>query len=257
VRSVAAASLVALTLCGAHGAALAGPAEQQVAARSLDQLSAMLPPAGSPAATERTERVRALIEAIRERKGIVAGETSRAERMIAASRARAFGAAGAALDCSCCLSSAECSDSLFCNGPESCVAGACIQGSAPSCNDGDACTTDACNEGLGACTNDPVPAPAEVEDLMLERVTLAPPVAGLTWGTVAGAAVYNVYRSESIDLGDLTCFLPGVAVPATDDDGFAPPSGSLLAYLITAEACFESTLGSGAAGPRAAAVPCP
>lgn len=44
----------------------------------------------------------------------------------------------------------DCSDGLFCNGAESCQAGACVPGSAPCSDDGLACT-DLCDEGGQAC----------------------------------------------------------------------------------------------------------
>jgi|GEM_PF-464919 len=46
---------------------------------------------------------------------------------------------------------ALCSDGLFCNGTEACVAGACAPGTPVICDDGVACTTDACNVVLDAC----------------------------------------------------------------------------------------------------------
>ncbi|MGB2986143.1 MAG: right-handed parallel beta-helix repeat-containing protein, partial [Phycisphaerae bacterium] len=46
-----------------------------------------------------------------------------------------------------CTTDADCDDSLFCNGPETCVSGVCVPGSHP-CEPGDVCNeaTDACEE---------------------------------------------------------------------------------------------------------------
>jgi len=54
-----------------------------------------------------------------------------------------------------CTSDMQCSDGVFCNGPETCVAGACAPGTPPVCDDGVACTNDSCDEGAGACANAP------------------------------------------------------------------------------------------------------
>lgn len=49
----------------------------------------------------------------------------------------------------------NCSDDLFCNGLESCVAGSCQPGTPQPCNDGVACTIDSCNEEVDACDHVP------------------------------------------------------------------------------------------------------
>jgi hypothetical protein len=45
----------------------------------------------------------------------------------------------------------DCNDGLFCNGTETCVAGACQAGTAPNCADAVACTSDSCNESTDSC----------------------------------------------------------------------------------------------------------
>jgi hypothetical protein len=50
-----------------------------------------------------------------------------------------------------CTTDPQCDDGQFCNGAESCVAGACQAGTAVGCDDGVACTADACNEATDAC----------------------------------------------------------------------------------------------------------
>ena len=47
----------------------------------------------------------------------------------------------------------DCDDGLWCNGAEDCVAGSCVDGTAPNCNDGVDCTDDSCNEGTDSCDN--------------------------------------------------------------------------------------------------------
>jgi len=54
-----------------------------------------------------------------------------------------------------CSSDPECSDGLFCNGAETCVATVCQPGTPPNCNDSIACTADSCNEGTDTCDHVP------------------------------------------------------------------------------------------------------
>jgi len=55
---------------------------------------------------------------------------------------------------SACVVPADCDDTVFCNGVETCVAGACVPGAAPRCDDGIVCTLDACDADDDACTHD-------------------------------------------------------------------------------------------------------
>jgi hypothetical protein len=55
-----------------------------------------------------------------------------------------------------CVVDGDCDDVVFCNGAESCAAGAC-QAGAPPCPPGGPCTDVLCDEGLGACRVDPHP----------------------------------------------------------------------------------------------------
>lgn len=55
-----------------------------------------------------------------------------------------------------CSIDANCDDGLFCNGVETCVAGACQAGTPVNCNDADNCTIDSCNNGTAACDHTPV-----------------------------------------------------------------------------------------------------
>jgi hypothetical protein len=52
-----------------------------------------------------------------------------------------------------CERTADCDDGLYCNGPETCEAGHCVNGAPPACDDGLACTTDVCSEDLRHCIN--------------------------------------------------------------------------------------------------------
>jgi len=98
----------------------------------------------------------------------------------------------------------------------------------------------------------------EVTDLVVTHAP-APGAALLAWDPDPLAADYNVYRGSRGDLGDLGCFLPGVAGTATEDDGAVPPAGGLLVYLVTATSCRgESSLGWRSSGAeRSATAPCP
>ncbi len=52
-----------------------------------------------------------------------------------------------------CTIDPDCDDGLFCNGAETCVAGACQSGSTVNCDDGIGCTDDSCNETTDSCDN--------------------------------------------------------------------------------------------------------
>ena len=57
-----------------------------------------------------------------------------------------------------CVVDADCSDGLFCNGTETCNAGVCEAGTAPTCDDGLFCNgTETCNEATDSCDAGPVP----------------------------------------------------------------------------------------------------
>ncbi len=55
--------------------------------------------------------------------------------------------------CGGCTVDADCDDGIFCNGAETCVAGACQPGVVVDCDDAVACTTDSCNETTAQCDN--------------------------------------------------------------------------------------------------------
>lgn len=55
-----------------------------------------------------------------------------------------------------CMVAAECSDGVFCNGEEQCIANVCRAGTAPACSDGVDCTFDECDERSRTCTTTPL-----------------------------------------------------------------------------------------------------
>ena len=57
-----------------------------------------------------------------------------------------------ALGCVQTPNSNPCDDDEACTAIDTCIAGACVGGSAPNCDDGNDCTTDSCSSGLG-CVN--------------------------------------------------------------------------------------------------------
>jgi len=101
-----------------------------------------------------------------------------------------------------CQVDADCDDTLFCNGSETCNAGTCQAGSPLICNDKDECTIDYCNEKLDSCDTEPDPVckvPVSGKLLSLDSsalvigglassaVWMVPAVAG-----IAGAGIYLV-----------------------------------------------------------------
>ena len=154
------------------------------------------------------------------------------------------------VDCVECQQSVDCDDGTFCNGAESCQAGACVAGTDP-CDDSDACTVDTCGEILDQCMHVAPPVPQEVSGLLLGRST--PAVAALTWDPRPEATSYDVYRGTLRDASDLVCFLTGLESTTVEDDGLVPTPGMVLYYVVTAVNCSGvAPLGS----DRTAAVPC-
>ena len=54
-----------------------------------------------------------------------------------------------------CTLASECDDGFFCNGTETCDAGACVPGTPPACDDGVTCTDDTCSDAARACLHLP------------------------------------------------------------------------------------------------------
>jgi hypothetical protein len=144
--------------------------------------------------------------------------------------------------CCPCVSAGSCSDGLFCTGVEVCSGNLCAYG-APACNDGNPCTIDSCTENTDSCSFTPVPPPAEVAQLNVDRAAPLSTVASLSWSGVSGANSYNIYRGASRSLGDLACFQSGVIATSQNDDGVRPANA--FYYLVSSVACGVSTLGSG------------
>ncbi|MDP3767395.1 MAG: cohesin domain-containing protein [Dehalococcoidia bacterium] len=101
--------------------------------------------------------------------------------------------------------------------------------------------------------------PAEVRNFLVGPAGADPNVMALQWDADPFAAVYNIYRGRRPDLGDLACFLAGVAGTSVLDDGAVPDPEGVIVYLVTAENCrAEAGLGSASSNePRANSSPCP
>jgi len=56
-----------------------------------------------------------------------------------------------------CTVAEDCSDGMFCNGVERCIAGDCFNGDAADCDDGNMCTTDVCDPVLNGCRYETAP----------------------------------------------------------------------------------------------------
>jgi hypothetical protein len=54
-----------------------------------------------------------------------------------------------------CAKDADCDDGVYCNGAETCSAGACHAAATPACDDGIPCTKDSCDEQVKGCTHAP------------------------------------------------------------------------------------------------------
>jgi hypothetical protein len=52
-----------------------------------------------------------------------------------------------------CITNADCSDGVYCNGTEICADGTCQGGTPVDCDDGIVCTADSCNEAAASCEN--------------------------------------------------------------------------------------------------------
>jgi hypothetical protein len=53
-----------------------------------------------------------------------------------------------------CITSADCSNGVFCDGEEECLAGDCFAGTVPDCADGDVCTEDRCDAAEDHCVHE-------------------------------------------------------------------------------------------------------
>ncbi len=54
-----------------------------------------------------------------------------------------------------CTTDSDCDDGFPCTGTETCVAGACVNGTPPDCDDGLDCTNDSCTPATGLCAHNP------------------------------------------------------------------------------------------------------
>jgi hypothetical protein len=83
----------------------------------------------------------------------------------------------------------------------------------------------------------------------------------MSWSAPARANTYNLYRGDraagSRFSYDHSCVSAGLGVTTTTDPA-TPPVGRTYYYLVTSVNCMgESGLGTGSAGPRPNASPCP
>jgi hypothetical protein len=76
-----------------------------------------------------------------------------------------------------CLWSEECDDGVFCNGAETCEAGACMPGDPPACDDGVACTDDQCDPSADACKHGVTHALCD-DGVLCNGVELCDPLGG-------------------------------------------------------------------------------
>jgi hypothetical protein len=68
-----------------------------------------------------------------------------------------------------CLSDAECDDTLFCNGAETCIGGYCVHAGNP-CASGSVCAND-CNEAVDNCNATPAtPCPDDANAMHRRRL---------------------------------------------------------------------------------------
>ena len=144
---------------------------------------------------------------------------------------------------------ASCADAAFCNGDETCFAGTCMAGPAPSCNDDNVCTIDMCDTLANSCVSSPLSAPAEVENLLAAMAEPGSLRMSLSWDGVQGAGDYNVYLGIDGAAGNLDCYQIGVGGQGTLDVGEVPPQGAAWLYLVTATNCAgEAILGNDSTG---------
>ena len=101
--------------------------------------------------------------------------------------------------------------------------------------------------------------PTEVRNLRLSPASPGSPTTTLAWDADSPATAYNVYIASRPDLGDLACFLHGVAGTSVADGGRTPSPDTAIFYLVTSANCRgEGTLGfAEPVSERTNASPCP
>jgi hypothetical protein len=138
-----------------------------------------------------------------------------------------------------------CPDGQFCNGNETCLSGVCVAGTPPSCDDGIACNIDTCDTFTQECFSFPQPPPDEVQNLTL----VGSRTAELTWDSLQGADVYDLYRSHSGRADDFWCFQRDLPGHGTVDLGETPDPGHVYLFIPVAVNCAGGgTLGYSSSG---------
>ncbi len=142
-----------------------------------------------------------------------------------------------------------CPDGQFCNGNETCLSGVCVAGTPPVCDDDNACTIDSCDQFTNECFSFPQPPPDEVQNLTLTPLPPGGRTAELTWDSLPGADVYDLYRSASGRPDDFWCFQRDLASHGTVDLGETPDSNHVFLFIPVAVNCAGGgTLGYSSAG---------
>jgi len=172
-----------------------------------------------------------------------------------------------------CLTNADCSDGVFCNGAEVCdvSTGQCGPGTPPTCDDQSLCTADRCDLTRDACVNDPAdPAPGPVGSTLVGTHDPATGVTRLSWTEIPLATHYNTYRGTIPRSGmgsrtspyDHTCHESDDSAgngATVSTDGASPPAGTASYYDVSGgNSCGEGPLGKRSNGEtRPNASPCP
>lgn len=125
-----------------------------------------------------------------------------------------------------CVLDRDCSDGLFCNGVERCVADACVAGILPCPEDGIACTVDSCMEATRSCEHVPDASRCDADETCDQ----------IARGCVARRLAECRLNSDCSDDDGFFCRVPVcrdgacVDVPRTCDD----------ANALTADSCSEA-----------------
>jgi hypothetical protein len=159
-----------------------------------------------------------------------------------------------------CTSDAQCNDTLFCNGVETCSAGSCVAALLPACDDGIACTADACDESADSCSHVPGPPPEEVAGLQTSGKTVTTVSwtlqAGLRYDVASGAV--SALRVDQ-GVASASCLANDVVAASQIDTRPAPTPGTGYYYIVRAQdECASGTYGFATGGQeRLPAAACP
>ncbi|MCA9606065.1 MAG: hypothetical protein KC619_10750 [Myxococcales bacterium] len=105
---------------------------------------------------------------------------------------------GMAADCPMDMLAADgtrCDDGLFCNGEETCMAGACTAGTAPICDDRNVCTTDSCSGS--ACDFAPVAGCCNVDADCSDGDVCTADVCSGPGGTCSASPITNCCEADA------------------------------------------------------------